>query len=292
VDPRYPHAARGIGLMLLAVSTFACLDSTSKYLGEHYPAPAVVWLRSVLQTLVMMAVFAPRMGLGLVRTSSLGLQALRGILLTGSSMLFVVALGYMQLAVVTSIVFLAPIFVALAAGPLLGERVAPRTWFALAGGFTGALLIVRPGGAAFDWYVVLPLVCALSVAGYQVLTRKLAGHDHPITTLFLPGLLACVLIPVVFPGSFYVVPTELPHAAAFIAIGIFGSVGHFLLIRAHAHAPATILAPFNYVQIPIVLIIGWLIFAKLPDGIALTGIALIVASGLGLILASRNRTGR
>ena len=75
MDPRYPHAARGIGFMLLAVSTFACLDSTSKYLGQHYPAPAVVWLRSVLQTLVMMAIFAPRMGMGLVRTSSLGGRA-------------------------------------------------------------------------------------------------------------------------------------------------------------------------------------------------------------------------
>jgi drug/metabolite transporter (DMT)-like permease len=287
VDPRYPHAARGIGLMLLAVSTFACLDSTSKYLGEHYPAPAVVWLRSVLQTLVMMAVFAPRMGLGLVRTSSLGLQALRGILLTASSVMFVVALGYMQIAVVTSIVFLAPIFVALAGGPLLGERVAPRTWFALAGGFIGALLIVRPGGAAFAWYVILPLICALSVAGYQILTRKLAGHDHPITTLFFPGLLGCLLIPVAFPGSFFVFPTELPHAVAFIAIGVLGAIGHFLLIRAHSHAPATVLAPINYAQIAIVLILGWVIFGQLPDGIALTGIALIVTSGVGLILANR-----
>ena len=287
MDPRYPHAARGIGLMLLAVSTFACLDSTSKYLGQHYPAPAVVWLRSVLQTLVMMAVFVPRMGPGLVRTSSLGLQALRGVLLTASSVIFVVALGYMQIAVVTSIVFLSPIIVALAAGPLLGERVAPRTWFALAGGFTGALLIVRPGGAAFGWYVILPLTCAFIVAGYQILTRKLAGHDHPITTLFFPSLLGCLLIPAAFPGSFFVLPTELPHAAAFIAIGVLASVGHFLLIRAHAHAPATILAPFNYVQILIVLVIGWVIFGQLPDGIALTGIALIVASGLGLILASR-----
>ena len=292
MDPRYPHAARGIGLMLLAVSTFACLDSTSKYLGQHYPAPAIVWLRSVLQTLVMTAVFAPRMRLGLVRTSSLGLQALRGILLTASSVMFVVALSYMQLAVVTSIVFLSPIIVALAAGPLLGERVAPRTWLALAVGFTGALLIVRPGGAAFTWYVILPLICALSVAGYQVLTRKLAGRDHPITTLFFPGLLGCLLIPVAFPSSFFVLPTELPHAAAFIALGVFASVGHFLLIRAHSHAPATILSPFNYVQIPIALFIGWVIFAQLPDSIALTGIALIVASGLGLILASRRIAGR
>ena len=287
---RYPHAVRGIGLLVLGTTCFGCLDTFSKILVAYYPAPALVWLRFVLQTLVMAVIFVPRMGLGLVRTTSLGLQVVRGLFLIGSSILFVLSLGHMQIAEAAAITFFAPVIVALAVGWLLGEHVHARTWFALAGGFTGALLIVRPGGAAFDWYVILPLVCALSVAGYQVLTRKLAGRDDPITTLFFPGLLACVMIPAVVPGSFYVVPTELPHAAAFIAIGIFGSVGHFLLIRSHSHAPATILAPFNYVQIPLVLVIGWLIFAQLPDGIALTGIALIVASGLGLILASRRKT--
>jgi drug/metabolite transporter (DMT)-like permease len=77
-----------------------------------------------------------------------------------------------------------------------------------------------------------------------------------------------------------------------IVIGILGAVGHFLLIRAHGLAPATILSPFGYSQLLVVMILGWLIFGQLPDGVALTGIALIVASGLGLILASRPAAGR
>jgi drug/metabolite transporter (DMT)-like permease len=285
---RYPHAFRGIGLMLLAVSTFACLDSTSKYLSQYYPAPSIVWLRCVLQTLVMTAIFALRMGLGLVRTSSPGLQAVRALFLTASSLIFVVALSYLQIAVVTSITFTSPILVALAAGPLLGERASRTTWFALAGSFAGVLLIIRPGSASFTWHLLLPLLCAFGVGGYQILTRKLAGRgDHPITTLFLPGVLGCLLIPPVFPGSFFVLPTEIPHVIGFIGVGIFGAVGHFLLIRAHEYAPATLLTPFNYVQILIVLVIGWIVFGQLPDGIALVGIALIASSGLGLILASR-----
>lgn len=275
--------------MVLATTVFGCLDSLSKYLTGSYPAPAIVWQRFALQTLVMMALFMPRMGLSLVKTASPGLQLLRGFLLASSSVLFVTALRYMPLAIVTSIVFVAPIIVALAGGPLLGEKVSLRTWLALAGGFTGVLLIVRPGGGAFGWYTALPLCCACFVAGYQLLTRKLAGRDSPITTLFYPGVIAVVLMPVAFPGSFYALPTELPHVAAFITTGFLGAVGHFLLIRAHAHAPATMLAPFGYSQLVVALLIGWLAFSQLPDGIALAGIALIAASGLGLVIASRRK---
>src|SRR5258706_16409852 len=105
-------------------------------------------------------------------------------MLVVSSVVFVVALRHMPIAEVASITFLAPIIVALAGGPLLGERVGARTWFALAGGFAGVMLIIRPGAAAFSWWHLLPLVSAFCVAAYQVLTRKLAGHDDPITTLF------------------------------------------------------------------------------------------------------------
>jgi drug/metabolite transporter (DMT)-like permease len=287
VDARFPDALRGIGLMVLATATFGFLDSGSKYLSDHYPAPAVVWQRFVLQTLVMLAVFLPQMGLSLVRTRSPWLQLLRGLCLATSSVMFVISLRYMHLAVVTAIVFIAPVLVALAGAPLLGERVRLRTWIALAAGFTGVLLIVRPGGAAFAWYMVLPLFCAVGVASYQLLTRKLAGHANPITMLFYPGLVALVLIPVAFPGDVLTLPREPLHALVLLAVGILGAVGHFLLIRAHAHAPATLLAPFGYTQLLAALILGWLFFGQLPDGLALTGMAFIASAGLGLILASR-----
>ena len=275
--------------MLLATGCFGCLDTMSKYLVAYYPASALVWLRYVLQTLVMSAIFLPRMGLRLVRTTSLRVQVLRGLMLVFSSVVFVVALDHMQIAEVASIVFLAPVIVALAGGPLLGERVSTRTWLALAGGFTGVLLIIRPGGDAFTWWALLPLGCAFLFAGYQILTRKLAGHDDPITTLFYPGVIAVLAIPPVFPGSISAVPAVPLHAAALFAIGVLGAIGHFLLIRAHALAPATLLAPFGYTQLLVVLVLGWLVFGQLPDGLALAGIVLVAASGLGLIVAGRHR---
>ncbi|OAI50878.1 hypothetical protein AYO46_09195 [Betaproteobacteria bacterium SCGC AG-212-J23] len=287
MDARYPHAVRGILLILLACCCFGCLDTMSKVLVAHYPASALVWLRYVLQTLVMAAIFLPRMGSRLVRTSSPGLQILRGLMLVLSSVAFVVALRYMPIAAVSSIVFLAPVIVAVAGGPLLGERVGARTWIALAGGFTGVMLIIRPGGSAFTWWAFLPLGCAFMFAGYQILTRRLAGHDDPITTLFYPGLVAVLVIPPVFPGSVTGLPSVPLHLAILIVIGILGAVGHFLLIRAHAHAPATLLAPFGYTQLLVILILGFAVFGEIPDGLAMTGIVLIASAGLALILASR-----
>lgn len=274
--------------MVLATFCFGCLDTMSKYLVAYYPASALVWLRYVLQTLVMMAIFLPRMGARLVRTSSPAVQLLRSLMLVFSSVVFVVALNHMQIAEVASIVFLAPIIVALAGGPLLGERVSARTWLALAGGFTGVLLIIRPGGSAFTWWALLPLGCAFFFAGYQILTRKLAGHDDPITTLFFPGLIAVVAIPPVFPGAISSLPAVPLHGVMLAGIGVLGAVGHFLLIRAHGLAPATLLAPFGYTQLLVVLSLGWVVFGQLPDGIALTGIALIAGSGLGLIITARS----
>jgi drug/metabolite transporter (DMT)-like permease len=259
----------------------------SKVLVAHYPASALVWLRYVLQTIVMAAIFLPRMGLRLVRTTSPGLQILRGAMLVLSSVVFVVALRYMPIAAVASIVFLAPVIVAVAGGPLLGERVGARTWIALAAGFSGVLLIIRPGGDAFTWWAFLPLGCAFLFAGYQIITRRLAGHDDPITTLFYPGLIAVLVIPPVFPGSITGLPSVPLHLGMLVAIGILGAVGHFLLIRAHAHAPATLLAPFGYGQLLVILVLGYAVFGEVPDGIAMTGIALIAGAGLALVLSGR-----
>ena len=213
MDPRHPHAGRGIGLLLLATATFACLDAMSKVLVAHYPAPALVWLRYLLQTVVMAAIFLPRMGTRLVRTSAPWVQVLRGAFLIGASVVFVLSLRHMPIAEAASIAFLAPILVALFGPPLLGERVGGRAWFALAGGFAGVLLIIRPGGAGFSPYHLLPFGCAFCFAGYQLLTRKLAGRDDPVTTLFYPGLIACFAVPAAFPTATFILPAGFLHGS-------------------------------------------------------------------------------
>lgn len=273
---------------MLAVSTFTCLDTTSKYLAQHYPVPGIVFVRYVVQMLLMVVVLAPKMGMGLVRTSNLKLQVVRGVILTVSSLAFLTALAYMQLAEAASIAFMTPIIIAVLAGPVLKERVGGRTWIALAGGFVGVLLIIQPGADVFTWAALLPLISALFMAFYQMLTSKLAGRDDPITTLFYPALIGTALVPMIFPHQL-VMPATLFHAGLFVLIGVLGGFGHFLLIKAHHYAPASILSPFMYVQMLVALFLGWLVFGQLPDALSFAGMATIAASGLVLILAHRRK---
>lgn len=275
---------------MLAVSTFTCLDTTSKYLSQHYPVPGIVFFRYIVQMLLMVVVLAPKMGMGLVRTSNLKLQVVRGVILTVSSLAFLTALAYMQLAEAASIAFMTPIIIAVLAGPVLNERVGGRIWIALAGGFVGVLLIIQPGADVFTWAALLPLLSALFMAFYQMLTSKLASRDDPLTTLFYPALIGTALVPLIFPHQL-VMPSTLFHAGLFVLIGVLGGFGHFLLIKAHHYAPASMLSPFMYVQMLVALFLGWLVFGQLPDALSFVGMATIAASGLLLILAHRRNSG-
>jgi drug/metabolite transporter (DMT)-like permease len=291
LNPRYPHALRGIGLMVLAVSTFTCLDTTSKYLSQHYPVPAIVWVRYVVHMVLMLAVLAPRMGMGLVRTANLRLQIIRGVVLTASSLVFLSALRLMPLAEAASIAFMTPIIIAVLAGPVLNEKVGGRTWLALAAGFAGVLLIVRPGGGLFTWAALLPLASAFMMAVYQMLTSKLAGRDAPLTTLFYPAVIGTVLVPIAFPHQL-ALPAGPLDAGLFVLIGVLGGLGHFFLIRAHDYAPTSTLSPFMYVQLLTAVLLGWLVFGQLPDAVSAVGMATIAASGLLLILGHRRNSGQ
>jgi drug/metabolite transporter (DMT)-like permease len=288
LNPRYPHALRGIALMVAAVSTFTCLDTTSKYLAQHYPVPAIVWARYVVHMVLMTLVLGPRMGAGLLRTTNLRLQLIRGVVLAASSLVFLSALRLMPLAEAAAIAFMTPIIIAVLAGPVLAERVERHTWIALAGGFIGVLLIVRPGGGLFTPAALLPLASAFMMALYQMMTSKLAGRDAPLTTLFYPAVIGTALVPLIFPREL-MLPTEPLHAALFVLIGVLGGLGHFLLIRAHDYAPSSMLSPFMYAQLLTALVLGWIVFRQLPDAIALAGMAAIAASGLLLILGHRRR---
>jgi drug/metabolite transporter (DMT)-like permease len=286
-----PHPLRGIALMVLAVSTFACLDATSKYLTTHYPVPAIVWARYFFQMALMLLILGPRLGGQLFATANLRLQIIRGVVLTVSSLVFLSALARLPMAEAASIAFVAPMLIAVLAGPFLRETVPPRTWLCLAGGFAGVLLIIRPGSAVFTWAALLPLLSALLMAIYQMMTRRLAGRDRALTTLFYPALVGTALVPLVFPLAF-TLPREPLHAAMFCALGVLGGVGHFFLIRAHHHAAASTLGPFMYAQLFVVLALGWLVFGQLPDALAFAGMLTIAASGLLLVLGLRGAGAR
>jgi drug/metabolite transporter (DMT)-like permease len=276
--PGAQHHLRGILLIVAAVSTFALMDTAAKYLSRTYPVPGIVWARYAAQTLFLVAVLAPRLGLDLVRTRRPGLQVLRGVLLAASTMFFFSALALMPIAEAAAITFLSPLLLTAASAWLLKERVRRSAWAALLAGFAGVLIIIRPGGEVFTPAAVLAILTAVSFASYQLLTRQLAGVDSTMTTLFYSAVVGTVLLA---PGlAFYwTAPETWLDAALFAALGVAASLGHFVLIRAFEHAPPSVLAPFVYTQLVAVLILGYVVFGDFPDGWSLAGMAIVVLSG-------------
>ena len=279
VAPARPHPLRGILMIMTAVAMFTVMDSIAKYLSRFYPVPGIVWARYAFHLLFVVMILGPRMKLGLARTRRLGLQIARGIVLAASSMLFFSALKFMPMAEASSISFIAPMLVTLLAVVLLKEKVEPARWVAVAAGFIGVLIIIRPGSGVFSWVALLPLATAASFAAYQILTRKLAGVDNPYTSLFYSGLIGTVLLAAVLPFQ-WTTPATIAHALLLPAIGFIGGLSHLILIRAYDQASVSTLAPFSYTQLIWVIVAGYVVFGDFPDHWSLIGIAEIMASGI------------
>lgn len=276
----------GILLVVAAVSSFSVLDSFAKHLSQSYPLPLVIWARYFFHVVIMVALLWPRMGARLVATQRPGLQIARGVVLGMSTLFFVSGISLMPLAEASSITMVAPILLTLLARRFLREKAPPGTWWALAVSFAGVLLIVRPGGQVFGLPALFPLATAFCFAGYQLLTRKLAGVDDGLSTLFLGALVATALATLVVPW-YWELPRNWIDAGLFLAMGAMGAFSHLLLVRGFERAPASLLAPFIYLQIVAALTLGWLVFGNFPDLVALAGMGLIALTGVTMALRGR-----
>jgi drug/metabolite transporter (DMT)-like permease len=279
-------ALRGILLMVSAIGFFVLMDTIAKYLSRWYPVPGIVWARYVINLGILLAWFAARGELGRIRTARPGIQLARGLLLAGATFLYFTSLSVLPLADAAAIGFVLPLFVAVLAVPMLGERLdGPRT-IAIFVGLAGALVIVRPGSDVFTPYALLPVAMAACNALYQVLTRKVAGEEHPLTSLIWGAIVGAVLLSAVAP-IYWKAPDVGWHWVLLGIIGLLASIGHYLLIRAYDYAGATLLAPYSYTVMVWAVLLGFLVFGQLPDGWSVAGMVIIIASGM--FLASRQR---
>ena len=279
-------ALRGILLMVSAIGFFVLMDTIAKYLSQWYPVPGIVWARYVINLGILLAWFAARGELGRIRTARPGIQLARGLLLAGATFLYFTSLKVLPLADAAAISFVLPLFVALLAVPMLGERLdGPRT-IAILVGLAGALVIVRPGTDVFTPYALLPVAMAACNALYQVLTRKIAGEEHPLTSLIWGAIVGAVLLSAAAP-IYWKAPDVGWHWVLLGIIGLLASIGHYLVIRAYDYAGATLLAPSYYTVLVWAVLLGFLVFGQLPDGWSVGGMVIIIASGM--FLASRQR---
>lgn len=271
---------------MLAGALLASQDGVARYLSMTYPLVLVIWARYLAQSGLMLLLFAPRMGRTILRTARPRLQLLRGLSLVAVSLLFIGGLRYIPQAEATAVIFLAPLMLTLVSA-LLGERISRGQWTSLACSLLGVLVILRPGSALFTPAVLLPFVAAICYAAYQLITRKLAHTDHPVTSNFLSSLVGTLMLSLLVP-FFWETPT-MNMALCMLGLGALAMVAHLLLTQALRHASAASLAPFTYLNIAFAGLVGWLLFDQVPDAGALLGMAIIIASGAGLALAGRDK---
>lgn len=288
-----PDAARrqrliAIALMCCAFACFSALDATAKWLSPRIGVLETTWVRYFVSFIFVSAFINPWSHPGLMVTKHPWQQAIRSLMLLGSTILNFLALRYLQLAETMTIMFLQPLLVALISGPLLGEWVGPRRLAAIGVGFIGVLLITRPGAGGIHWAAIYSFIGVGAYAAYSMITRNLAGRDSSETTMFYSAMAGLVLLTPAMPFTWHTLPDGWT-LLMMVILGFWGALGHWLLILAHRHASAAILAPFLYTQIVWMITLGYLVFGDVPDRWTLGGASIVILSGIYLLHRERVR---
>jgi drug/metabolite transporter (DMT)-like permease len=273
-----PAQNRALAVLLLLAGFFllTMVDATSKVLTERYHALEIGFGRAVFQILPLLIFMAWR-GAAVARSAHPRLQILRGACIYFCTVMFVQGLSLLDLADCTALAYVSPCMVVLFSIWLLKEKVDWQRWVAVAIGFLGVLVVLRPGMGVFGPAALWPLSEAVLWAFALVITRMMP-RDGAITTLIWTSAvqlaLAAAFVPLVWSMP------DIGDLPAFAAAGLLNLCGQMLLVAAFQRAPASMLAPFSTIQIIFAAIVGWLVFQTFPDFWTWVGTGAILAGGL------------
>ena len=217
--------------MGVSITLLPFMNVAAKYLSTDYPTTQILWARYTGHLVFMIAMFMPRHGIGLLRATRPGVHIVRSLLMFVSTVCFFTALRWIPVPTASAINFTGPLIVTALAAPMLGEAVGPRRWAAVAVGFAGAMIIIRPGGADTHWAMLLVLVTAFSYALYQIVTRKTSSVDTPETSITYIAVVGAALSSLVVPFD-WVTPDNAIDIGLFCLLGLIGgfAVGMVLVM--------------------------------------------------------------
>ena len=279
----------GIFFMCLACSLFPIMNGLVKLLTQTYDFQQIVWARTSMHLLVVVLFFTPRMGMTLFLTRQPVSQLISSVNMLLSTFLFFGAVKFVPVADAVSITFVAPLVVVFLAWPLLGERITLPRLVAVILGFLGVLVIIRPGSAVFQWASIMILGSAVCYSVYQIYMRRVAGVDHPATSVFYGALVGTIIMSIAVPFV-WKTPVTWQDIAMMSSLGVLGALGHYCLAKALTYAPANFIVPFNYTQMIGSVIVGYWMFAEVPDAYTWAGTALIVGAGLLIGLQGKRKS--
>ncbi len=288
---------QGVLCIVFGMVVLSLQDSLIKYMSGDYPLHQIVFSRSCIAILLTVYFAHLEGGIGLLRTRRLPLQLLRGLLLVGGTVGYFLALAVMPLADAAAIFFVAPLFITMLSVPILGERVGPWRWAAVAAGMAGVAVMLRPGEGLIEIAALLPIGAALCYAVMQMITRRLGVTERASTLAFYmhisliiaSGPFALIAGDGRFAGGGHPITEFLLRAWAWptafdaflmLSCGFLIAVAGYLLAQAYRLAEATLLAPFEYTALVFAVVWGVLWWGDWPDATAFLGISMIVGSGL------------
>jgi drug/metabolite transporter (DMT)-like permease len=274
---RHPHMI-GILLILAALILINCSDAAAKLVIGEVPVVQVALVQAVAMVFAVPFVARTTRIRRLVATRRPWLQLLRSACQFASALCYFSGLALLPLPDIIAIIMVGPLMVTALAALVLKERVGLRRWVACAIGFAGALIIIRPGFDGMGWPALWPIGAVAFFTVYIIITRLTAPHEGTGTMMFWGAIVGLAVLAAAAP-FYWVAPTpEVWLGLAGVAVLSASSNG--LTIRAYAHAPASLLAPFSYVEIIGGTVLGYLIWHYFPDGMTWAGMAVIVGSGL------------
>ncbi len=293
---------QGILCVVCAWILIAFQDSMLKWLSDKYPLHEIVFFRSFIAMTLTLVIIYFEAGFKSIRTPFWRVHVMRGLLLVISNMTFFLALASMPLAEAVSIFFISPVLITALSALFLAEQVGYRRWIAVFLGLTGTIIMLRPGADMFRFISLLPLFAALTYSFMQILTRKIGLREKASTMAFFVQLcFICVSIIIGLiagDGRFtdvdqhasmqfllraWIIPSRQDFIL-FILTGVLIACIGYLLAQAYRITTASTLAPFEYVNLPISLILGLVIWGDWPDRTSFIGIALIIFGGFIIIM--------
>lgn len=280
---------------------FSVNDAAIKFLSGGYALHEIVLFRSLVGVVLLSVLIIPfNGGLTVLRTRVLGQHIARSMCVVVSNLCFFLGLAALPLANVVALFFVAPLLITALSVPMLGEKVGLRRWVAVGVGLLGVIVMLRPGSGLFEPAMLLPLCAALAYAMLHMMTRRMGGTESALTmTIYNQAIFAVVcLISGLALGhgafatesdpslAFLLRAWQVPALAdvgIFCILGVASTMGGLLISQAYRQCPAAIVAPFEYIAMPLAILSGLLVFGEWPEPFAWIGIALICGAGLFVV---------
>ena len=270
------RTVRGFVLAVVSGIFFNFLNGSVKELASEMPPLYVAWGRWVAGVALIAPWLLWRVGAMGMRTYDMKLHCFRALFHTTGYGLWYEAVVWLPLATMAALGFTGPVFVTLGAVLLLRETVHWRRWLAVAVGFAGMLVIVRPGLVALNPGIVMMLLSVPLIAGSNLIGKVVAGRDRPEVVVLWQSIVGMMCFTPL--GLWFWQTPSLPQLGLFLAAGFFGTMGYFFITWAYRLLDISALQPITFLGIVWAALMDVCVWGKTSDVWTFVGAAIIVAA--------------